>query len=76
MFLLRLTIHFVKKCCCQSHRDFKTAFIDRGRVRLEDEEEIIGDFNEQMKEKEKFDDLAFFVESEYNVIQKNIATGH
>ena len=46
-------------------------------MRLEDEEQIIGDFNTQMEEKVKFDNLAFFVESDYNhMVHKNIASGH
>jgi hypothetical protein len=50
------------------------AFVDTGRVRLEDEEEMIG---EGKAEKHKLDDLAYFVENDYTYhMHKTIATGH
>jgi len=76
-FLIRLIYHAIKKCYFKGY-GIKQAFIDGGRTRLEDEESNVGDYDEhQMREKDKFDNLAFFVESDYNhMIHKTIATGH
>ena len=61
VFLLGLEIHLIKNCYCHSYRDFKTAYINRGWVLLEVEEDIVRDINEQMKEIERFDNLAFLL---------------
>jgi hypothetical protein len=78
LFLLKLAFHFLKKCVYCDRNSLKPAFIESGRVRLEDEEEILGDDQTNQKsEKHKLENLAFFVESDYNyIIHKTIASGH
>ena len=70
VLFLRLCFHFAKKFCCtkSSKTVIKQAFIDTGRQRLVNEEELIGEGDELAAKDKRLQNLSYFVENDYNVV--------